>query len=611
MGAACSKPPAAVAPPKQSASPRKAVAPLPPSPITPAGSSPMSTTRRRSVVNFVQASDVVPERPKAISRASMDLDDVTESMTPRQPRGRRFSIQQSIQQQSMLGTNNPSVTAKVSTSSILEAIKDKDRESGADEDSERLSGTRTGRKSPHSKPLAEDLARRSHRFDFQKEEERMKARGRGHSIIIAETSEPIAEVRSKDQEGAAAVDDSSGDEQKSRGDSPMGALAADAPLAAPEAGAETSMRASRSHRLGSKAVSRSRLKSTEGLAISDELTEQLNRLSQGAAKITPTKEPSEYIGTYTCRGMESGKLKQNQDFACTAQPFADIPGAALMIVCDGHGRKGHDVSQEALNALLIELEEQTEQLVQEPGPTIASAFEAVNTHLADMASESEIEVNAMDSGACAVLAWAKGSSLWVGGLGDCRVVLGTRHADGMHAVALTTDHAVDVPLERERLEANGGQIRKAFVDEDGQTLAAKLYEDLEDQKRGPGLSVSRAFGDLSASHLGVISTPELTYHKVTKEDEFLVLATDGVWEFLESEDVVKMVDRSFSSGRPAEDACKYIIARSAKAWQHHEGDYRDDITVIVVYLQGLIASLRHEAGGNSSNTSPFPPRGDP
>ena len=49
---------------------------------------------------------------------------------------------------------------------------------------------------------------------------------------------------------------------------------------------------------------------------------------------------------------------------------------------------GDDVSQEVLNSLIFELEEQADNLLEEPGDTIADAFVAVNSHLAAMAIET-------------------------------------------------------------------------------------------------------------------------------------------------------------------------------------------------------------------------------
>lgn len=45
---------------------------------------------------------------------------------------------------------------------------------------------------------------------------------------------------------------------------------------------------------------------------------------------------------------------------------------------------------------------------------------------------------------------------------------------------------------------------------------------------GPGLAISRAFGDHYIKDFGLISEPELTHRRITSKDQFVILATDGV-----------------------------------------------------------------------------------
>lgn len=45
---------------------------------------------------------------------------------------------------------------------------------------------------------------------------------------------------------------------------------------------------------------------------------------------------------------------------------------------------------------------------------------------------------------------------------------------------------------------------------------------------GPGLAISRAFGDYYLKDFGLISEPELTSRSITNRDQFAILATDGV-----------------------------------------------------------------------------------
>lgn len=47
----------------------------------------------------------------------------------------------------------------------------------------------------------------------------------------------------------------------------------------------------------------------------------------------------------------------------------------------------------------------------------------------------------------------------------------------------------------------------------------------------PGLAMSRAFGDFLLKNHGIIAIPDVSYHHLTSNDQFLVLATDGVRPF--------------------------------------------------------------------------------
>jgi serine/threonine protein phosphatase PrpC len=51
----------------------------------------------------------------------------------------------------------------------------------------------------------------------------------------------------------------------------------------------------------------------------------------------------------------------------------------------------------------------------------------------------------------------------------------------------------------------------------------------------PGLAMSRSFGDGAAAEVGVIADPEILEMNLTEQDKFIVLASDGVWEFLSND----------------------------------------------------------------------------
>jgi len=57
----------------------------------------------------------------------------------------------------------------------------------------------------------------------------------------------------------------------------------------------------------------------------------------------------------------------------------------------------------------------------------------------------------------------------------------------------------------------------------------------------PGLAMSRSFGDLVACQVGVKAIPECREVTLTSDDKVIVLASDGVWEFMSNEEVANVV----------------------------------------------------------------------
>lgn len=48
----------------------------------------------------------------------------------------------------------------------------------------------------------------------------------------------------------------------------------------------------------------------------------------------------------------------------------------------------------------------------------------------------------------------------------------------------------------------------------------------------PGLAMTRSFGDKAGIKAGTHAEPELKTHKITNDDKYMVIASDGVWEYL-------------------------------------------------------------------------------
>lgn len=147
-------------------------------------------------------------------------------------------------------------------------------------------------------------------------------------------------------------------------------------------------------------------------------------------------------------------------------------------------------------------------------------------------------------------------------------------------IELTFDQHPALPEERTRIECCGGHISFSEGADHGRVW-------LDANHSVYGLAMSRSIGDLCMKSVGVTAESILTTHLLQEDDEFLILATDGVWGVLNSSEAVALVGGLLDSGKGASVACEVLIETAMEKWREYEGDYRDDITAIVVRVKDL------------------------
>jgi len=311
--------------------------------------------------------------------------------------------------------------------------------------------------------------------------------------------------------------------------------------------------------------------------------------------------PTNTVGTYSCHGIEPGrfegeqKAKINQDRGGVKYPFGECEGyeRALFMVFDGHGAVGDKVSEYVVNTVDSELEalDRTKgPLLDDENMIIQAMKDAfVST---DNALKKNAQIDAELSGTTAVAVFAvhkKGSStikLYTANAGDSRAVL--HNTKTGKTTDLSEDQKPDTPAEQRRIEKAGGFVSPA-EDWGG---PARVW--LDASMTLPGLAMGRSIGDHLVSAVGVTAGPEVLVQEVKLcdcDDSFLVMASDGVWEFIESKPAAKLVADAIKDcaqpDRVATESCRKLIEASAIRWQEEEGDYRDDITAIVVRFKGI------------------------
>ncbi|KAL6980727.1 protein-serine,threonine phosphatase [Sarracenia purpurea var. burkii] len=164
-----------------------------------------------------------------------------------------------------------------------------------------------------------------------------------------------------------------------------------------------------------------------------------------------------------------------------------------------------------------------------------------------------------NGGTCCVTALVHQGELIVSNAGDCRAVM----SRGGVAEALTADHRPSRKDERDRIENKGGYV---------------------DCCRGVwriqgSLAVSRAIGD---RHLRewVVAEPDTTRLRMQPECEFLILASDGLWDKVntqEAVDVVRPLCIGVDNPEPF-SACKKLADLSVTRGS------TDDISIMLIQL---------------------------
>ncbi|CAJ1838780.1 unnamed protein product [Sphenostylis stenocarpa] len=176
--------------------------------------------------------------------------------------------------------------------------------------------------------------------------------------------------------------------------------------------------------------------------------------------------------------------------------------------------------------------------------------------LMDKELKMHSDIDCFCSGTTAVTVVKQGLNLVIGNIGDSRAILGTRNqADSLVAVQLTIDLKPNLPREEERIRLRRGRVFSL----QNEPEVARVWLPNSDF---PGLAMARAFGDFCLKDFGLIAVPEISFHRLTEKDEFLVLATDGIWDVLSNEEVVDIV-----ASNPRSTAARALVESAVQAWR--------------------------------------------
>jgi len=337
--------------------------------------------------------------------------------------------------------------------------------------------------------------------------------------------------------------------------------------------------------------------------------------------------------------------KPNQDAFSITHSFGGQKTDAFFGIYDGHGRDGDRCAQFARDVLPIQVEKyigaskQREAQIYNTSNSNGKTVELTKEQIQSACLNAHVEANRqmhlygdLDdslSGTTSISVYFHGrrNRITVCNVGDSRAIIGQANrnnnskksgtpnggapggAESLKAMPLSRDQTPYRRDERIRIKATGARIlsldqieglEPIGPDDDDEDEAdanngngdLELGEELDEggdpprvwspHGEYPGTAFTRSLGDAIAEELGVFAEPEMLTRQITPEDRIIVLASDGVFEFLTNQSVIDICAK-FSD--PLE-ACRAVVAESYELWLQYELR-TDDITMICIFIDGV------------------------
>ncbi|KAL3523315.1 hypothetical protein ACH5RR_016149 [Cinchona calisaya] len=323
---------------------------------------------------------------------------------------------------------------------------------------------------------------------------------------------------------------------------------------------------------------------------------------------------------------QQGKKGTNQDAMIVWENFGSRTDTVFCGVFDGHGPYGHMVAKRVRDSLPLKLSAHWEvnirgdDVLREISQNRTGSMNSEDVSLSFVSADDEsratidgeeaekhpelfqalkesfmkafkimdselkmyTNIDCFCSGTTAVTLVKQGHDLVIGNIGDSRAILATRDGDNsLTAVQLTVDLKPSLPAEAERIRKCKGRVF-ALQDE---PEVARVWLPNNDS---PGLAMARAFGDFCLKDFGLISVPEISYRHLTEKDEFIVLATDGIWDVLSNKEVIDIV----ASSPAHSSAARRLVETAVRAWRSKYPTSKvDDCAVVCLFLDSNVNNL--------------------
>ena len=351
----------------------------------------------------------------------------------------------------------------------------------------------------------------------------------------------------------------------------------------------------------------------------------IKKILSSDIKIEQGKNIIYFAGTHPGTD-ESGTIKENQDSFSFIENVFGLDNCNIYSVMDGHGTNGHFVSQYIKTQaeeffqnkenyfrnknVEINLDNIQVRLQSKNFSLINKFYKKVNSELPDTTFDTHF------SGSTCNLVFKLGNTIICSNTGDSRAIiikenkninsqnnnqininnnninnhnnLSNEHEKKIYNIfcnyeveQLSYDHKPENKEEKERILEKGGCVYQC---EDGSENGGPFRVWVKGESY-PGLAMSRSLGDEVAESVGVIPDPDCIVKNINSNYKYIVIASDGLFEYLNNEDIMNIINPFFLIG-DANGACKELGKKAAEEWNKLTEE-RDDITFIILFIGNI------------------------
>ena len=239
-------------------------------------------------------------------------------------------------------------------------------------------------------------------------------------------------------------------------------------------------------------------------------------------------------------------------------------------ICDGHGLYGDLVSQYISETLPQYVKNTTKE-------ELVNAFIDTNNSLIN-----KTKIDCSLSGATCTSLIITLDKIICANIGDTRAILAKFENGCYNTFNLSRDHKPTESEEIKRILSEGGVIKQLYNKNKKEYFGPeRIWLKNSDI---PGLSMSRSFGDNLAHTVGVNNIPDVRTFDYTGGEKFIVIASESVWQYIDSDECVRIIKDFYEKNMDAVGALNSLVTEAIKRWKKEENKI-EDITAVVIFFE--------------------------